>query len=383
VTPRERRNGLLAAAGAALVAGTAVGAGAGEERAAAPARPARVASTPAPAPAPRELSRRVRAAQRLPVAQLAGSVVILRFRGATVPPHVSRALRRGWAVGAILFPDNAPTPRAVRSLTAALQRATRGRALIGTDQEGGSVRRLSWAAPVAAQPARATEVAAAAAGRASGKDLKAAGVNVTFAPVADLGQGASIMRGRAFPGGPAQVARLTAAAVRGYRGTGVAPTVKHFPGLGAATVNTDDAPATVNRRARDIGSLDLPPFRAAFKAGAPLVMLSHAVYPALDPRNIASQSKVIATDLLRRRLGFTGVAVTDSLEARAVTSRSGPGLAAVRSIRAGADLILLTGPGSHLPVVRALSAEARRSTAFRKRLAEASARVATLRESRP
>jgi beta-N-acetylhexosaminidase len=204
---------------------------------------------------------------------------------------------------------------------------------------------------------------------------------VTFAPVADLGGG--VMEARAFPGGTAQVAKLTAAAVRGYRGTGVSPTAKHFPGLGAATVNTDDAPATVRRGARDIGAFDLPPFRAAIRAGVPLIMLSHAVYPALDPRNIASQSHAIVTDLLRGKLGFEGVAVTDSIEARAVTARSGPGRAAIRSIRAGADLILLTGPGSHLPVVRALTAEARRSSSFRARLAEASARVAVLRESRP
>jgi beta-N-acetylhexosaminidase len=264
-----------------------------------------------------------------------------------------------------------------RALTARLHRAAGGRALIGTDQEGGSVRRLRWAAPFAAQPSRGTETVAAAAAHQSGRDLRAVGLNVTFAPVADLPSG--FMRGRAFPGGPAAVAKLTSAAVRGYRGTGVAPTVKHFPGLGAATANTDDAPSIVRRSARDIGALDLPPFRAAIKAGAPLIMLSHARYPSLDAKRIASQSHVIATDLLRKRLGFKGVAVTDSLEARAVTSLSGPGTAAVRSIRAGADLILLTGPGSHLRVVRALTAEARRSPSFRRRLAEASARVTALR----
>src|SRR5205085_279578 len=149
--------------------------------------------------------------------------------------HVKRALRRRWAVGAILFPDNAVTPASTRALTRALQRSAGGRALIGTDQEGGSVRRLRWAAPVSAQPARGTTTAAAAAARASGRDLHAVGLNVAFAPVADLPQG--FMRGRAFPGNVASVARLTAAAVRGYRGTGVAPTVKHFPGLGGATAN--------------------------------------------------------------------------------------------------------------------------------------------------
>lgn len=364
---RRRQVGLGAVAGVALLVGVAVGAA--DEPRSAPAPEVRAAPTVAP--------EKVRAAQRLPASQLAGSVVMLRFNGPRVPAHVERALRRRWAVGAILFPDNAPSPAGTRAVTRRLQRAAGGRALIGTDQEGGSVRRLRWAAPFSAQPARRTSAAAMAAGRQSGRDLKAVGVNVAFAPVADLPSG--FMRGRAFPGGPASVAQLTAAAVRGYRGTGVHPTVKHFPGLGAATENTDDAPSVVRRSARDIGALDLPPFRAAIKAGTPLIMLSHAHYPALDPERIASQSRAIATELLRKRLGFKGVAVTDSLEARAVTALSGPGTAAVRSIRAGADLILLTGPGSHVRVVRALTREAQRSPAFRRRLAEASARVTALR----
>jgi beta-N-acetylhexosaminidase len=301
----------------------------------------------------------------------------MRFNGPRVPGYVVRALRHGRAAGAILFPDNLPGPAGARAVTRTLHRAARGDAIIGTDQEGGAVRRLSWAAPVSWQSARGTETAAAAAARASGRDLRRAGLNVTFAPVADLPQG--IMRGRAFPGDPARVARLTAAAVRGYRGTGVAPTAKHFPGLGGATANTDDAPATVSRTARQIGANDLPPFRAAIKAGVPLIMMSHARYPALDRDHIASQSHAIVTDLLRRRLGYRGVTVTDSLEAKAVTVLSGPGAAAIRSMRAGADLILTTGPGSHIRVYRAMTAEARRSPAFRRRLEQAAARVEKLR----
>lgn len=370
---RRRRLAVALAAVAALIAGLAAGAGAGEEERRPGAR-ARPAAGPAPAPASTPVPERV---TRRPLKKLVGSLIIMRFNGAQVPEYVERALRRGRSAGAILFPDNAPSPAGVRAVTGRLHRAARGKAIIGTDQEGGSVRRLMWAAPAAAQPTRGTEAAAAAAARQSGRDLRAAGLTVTFAPVADLPRG--IMRGRAFPGDTAAVARLTAAAVRGYRGTGVAPTVKHFPGLGGASVNTDDAPATVNRSAREIGAEDLPPFQAAIKAGTPLIMLSHARYPALDPDHIASQSRAITTDLLRGRLGFEGVTVTDSIEARAVTVLSGPGEAAIRSMRAGVDLILTTGPGSHIRVFRAMVAEARRSPAFRRRLVEAAARVERLR----
>jgi beta-N-acetylhexosaminidase len=188
-----------------------------------------------------------------------------------------------------------------------------------------------------------------------------------------------VMQGRAFPGDAEQVAALTRAAVEGYRGTRVAATVKHFPGLGAASENTDDAPVSLTRTPEQLLGEDLPPFRAAIAARVPLVMASHALYPSLDPDAIASQSRYVLHRLLRQRLGFRGVVVTDSLEAKAVTERAGPAVSAVRSVRAGADLVLTTGAGSHLRVLRALVAEARRSPAFRKRVQESAARVLALK----
>ena len=132
------------------------------------------------------------------------------------------------------------------------------------------------------------------------------------------------MRGRSFPGDAEQVAALTRAAVEGYRGTHVAATAKHFPGLGAATENTDDAPVSLTRTPEQLLGEDLPPFRAAIAARVPLVMASHAVYPSLDPHAIASQSSYVLQRLLRQRLGFRGVIVTDSIEAKAVTDALRP-----------------------------------------------------------
>jgi beta-N-acetylhexosaminidase len=140
-------------------------------------------------------------------------------------------------------------------------------------------------------------------------------------------------------------------------------------------VNTDDGPATV----RAPLARDLVPFRAAVDEGVPLVMLSHASYPALDARDIASQSRPVVTGLLRRRLGFEGVIVTDSLEAAAVLARSGIADAAERSIRAGADLILMTGSASWNEVYPRLLAEARADRAFRQRVRDGAARVLALK----
>jgi beta-N-acetylhexosaminidase len=181
--------------------------------------------------------------------------------------------------------------------------------------------------------------------------------------------------GRAFAGDPGRAAAGVRDAVRGFLAGGVAPTVKHFPGLGGARENTDDASVTLP------GRPELAAFEAAIGAGVPLVMLSHARYPALDPDRIASQSPRIVDGLLRSELGFRGVAVTDSLEAEAVVSESGVGVSAERTVRAGGDLLLTTGRGSAIQVYRRLSATARRSPGFARRVRRSAARVAALRRS--
>jgi beta-N-acetylhexosaminidase len=266
-------------------------------------------------------------------------------------------------------------------LTHRLQRAARGKALVAADQEGGSIRILGWAPPLPSQGATTSAAEAKRQATAAAKALTDAGVTVTLAPVADVGGPGSVMSERAFPGGAADVATLTRAAVSGYRGTKVAATLKHFPGLGEAGTNTDDAPVSISSPRAALETRDLPPFEAGIKAGAPLVMASHALFTGLDPRNIASQSKPILTTLLRGKLGFKGVVITDSMEAAAVLERSSIELAALRSVAAGADLLLLTGAGSFPRVYKQLLTGARQSPKFRARIAEAAARVIALKRS--
>jgi beta-N-acetylhexosaminidase len=169
------------------------------------------------------------------------------------------------------------------------------------------------------------------------------------------------------------------ASVLGWRLGGVAPTAKHFPGLGAARVNTDARFVTITRTRAELEAADLPPFEAAIAAGVPLVMVGHARYPALDRARIASQSSRVIVDLLRDRLGFRGVVVTDSMEARASLATGDIAGVSERAVRAGADLVLLTGRGSYAPVYRHLLAVARRSEPFRTRVRESAARVLELK----
>jgi len=307
---------------------------------------------------------------------------VLRFAGTSAPGYVREVLREGRAAGAILFRDNLLDPGQTRALTAQLRRGSAGPPLICVDQEGGEIRILPWAPPERSQAAQAAAGAVRDDAQASARALRAAGVNVTLAPVADVASvpGAALA-GRAFASDFAAAARAIAESVRGWRAGGVAPTVKHFPGLGGATVNTDDAPATIDRSAAQLREQDLRPFRAAIEAGVPLVMAGHAVYPAIDPDRIASQSEPVIGGLLREELGFEGVVITDSTEAAAVQAVTGVREAAVRNVRAGVDVVLTTGRGSYIQVYRALLAEARRDPAFRTRVRESAARVLALQRS--
>jgi beta-N-acetylhexosaminidase len=171
------------------------------------------------------------------------------------------------------------------------------------------------------------------------------------------------------------------AATRGYRRARVAATAKHFPGLGAARRNTDNAGVVIPRSARRLRRIDLVPFRSAIAADVPLVMVAHALYPALDRRRVASQSRKIVTRLLRARLGYQGAVVTDALEARAIRRSQSVAAAAERSLLAGCDLLLLTHPASLRPVLRRLIARARGSSRVRNRLRESVARVLVLKQS--
>jgi beta-N-acetylhexosaminidase len=366
---RRRLAALAAAALLALVIGLAAGSGTGEDR-----------SSPAPrgAAAPA----RSQDAAGLSLRRQIGQLLVSSFDGSVAPPYVRRRLAAGETAGVILFGRNAASTAALRSLTGSLQKAARGSALVAVDQEGGQIRSVPFAGPQAGQSAQGAPAAVERGAAASGRELRALGVNVNLAPVADAPSSPSTaLAGRAFAGSPSEIAARVGAAVRGSREARVAATAKHFPGLGAAAANTDDAPVTIDSARARFDAVDLVPFRSAVAERAPLVMASHALYPAYDRTRIASQSAAILTGLLRGRLGFRGAVVTDSLEAQAVLDRSGVATAARRSIGAGADIVLMTGSGSWNQVFPALLLEARRSPAFRRKVERAAGRVIALKRS--
>jgi beta-N-acetylhexosaminidase len=363
---------LAAAALLALLGGLAVGAG-GDEQQPPPAQDARRAAPAEEPPVP--------PVEKLSLEQQVGRMVILRFAGTEPPGYVRRALGEGRAAGAILFRDNVADPAQLRRLTRALRRAS-PHALSCVDQEGGQIRILPWAMPERPAPEQQAWGSVREDSAAAGRDLRAAGVTVTLAPVADVPtvEGAA-MADRAFTTDPDAAAAAIAESVAGWHEGGVATTVKHFPGLGGTTVNTDEGPAVIERTREQLDD-DLKPFVAGIEMGTEFVMVGHATYPALDEENIASQSPAVVDGLLRDQLGFEGVAMTDSLEAAAVQAVSDIEEAAVASARAGIDVILTTGRGSYTRVYNALLAEARRDEGFRERVRASAARVLAAQSSR-
>jgi beta-N-acetylhexosaminidase len=280
------------------------------------------------------------------LSRLAGQLVMSPVAGTRPDAVLLARVRAGQVGGVILFGANIGSLPELRALTRELQRAAAaGRnppLLIAVDQEGGPVRRLRDAPPLLSAPdmGRSTAGTVRDIGAATGRALRAGGINLDLAPVADVPRSRrSFMLERAFGAQPAHVASLAAAFVDGVQSAGVAATAKHFPGLGTAVVNTDAKAVTI-RASRAELLARLEPFRAAVAHGVDVVMLANASYRALDPSGLpAVLSRRIVGGLLRGTLGFRGVAITDTLAA--------PGPAAypdapVRTIEAGGDVLLFT-----------------------------------------
>jgi beta-N-acetylhexosaminidase len=195
--------------------------------------------------------------------------------------------------------------------------------------------------------------------------------------VVDVGlESGSALGARVYSDDPGQVAAYADATVRAYRDEHVFSAVKHFPGLGAADQSTEEGPATVGLGVDELRERDLIPFEAGIDAGVPAVLIGHALYPFNDFTLAASLSRHVHTDLLRRELRFEGVAITDDLADPAITTIDTVPGAAVQAIRAGADMLYISGSAgdqqaAYVAVLRAVQ----RGQIPRRRLDEAIGRI--------
>jgi beta-N-acetylhexosaminidase len=279
---------------------------------------------------------------------------LLTFESRETPPkQFLDVLRRHHIGGVVLFRHkNMGALNELRGLTMALQNAAAETGqpplLIAADQEGGQLIAVDQTTPFPgnmALGATKSENLANKVGRALGKELSAVGVNVDFAPVCDVNNNPlnPVIGTRSFGEDPRLVAQMSAALIRGLQSSGVAATAKHFPGHGDTSSDSHRGAPIVMHNAKRIRSIELVPFRAAVNSGVRLVMTAHIVMPALNGGSNelpATLSHKILRDLLRRKMSFNGVIVSDALDMHAMEQGSGYVAETLAAVAAGIDLLL-------------------------------------------
>ena len=259
--------------------------------------------------------------------------------------HVGGIIYFAWA-------HNTRDPHQIADLSNGIQRASlekpRGLpVLISTDQEHGIVARVGKPATLLpgamALGAGRSRSDARRAGQIGGAELRAMGIRQDYAPVADVNVNPAnpVIGVRSFGADPQAVAALVAAQVKGYQGSRVAATAKHFPGHGDTETDSHYGFPVIEHTEAQWAALDAPPFQAAIAAGIDSIMTAHIMVPALDPSgDPATLSRPILTGILRERLGYDGVVVTDSLGMEGVRTKYGDDRVPVLALKAGVDQLL-------------------------------------------
>ena len=333
---------------------------------------------------PEDVPRREQPRVGAGAARLVGTKIMTPMIGTAPSDELLGRVRRGEVGGVILFGENIRSAGQVAALTAALQDAARAGGgpplLIATDQEGGIVKRFVAAPPTmsAQQMGVAGVGVAREQGLLTGQALRDAGVNVDLAPVADVKARPNFLGSRTFGSSSVAVASTACAFAGGLRAAGVAATLKHFPGLGYASGNTDEQAVAITSPPAALRAGYAPYRRCARQAG--LVMLSNAVYPSLDGSGLPA---VLSQEIVQRELrgfaGFDGVTVSDAFGAPGPAAHRD---AVVTASRAGVDLFLW-GPGqgvNALAAYRQMLAAARSGKISRSTLNESASRLRRLRE---
>lgn len=342
-----RRNiGWRMALGALLGAGlVAVGLCAG----CSPAMPA--AEKPAQASEPQTLEERADAiVAAMTMNEKIGQMVMIGIHGTELDEDSKTMLRQFHIGGIVYFDRNIKSQDQLKALSEQLQAYAQGEAqqkvplFLVIDEEGGTVSRGRGVIPAppseaaigaSGQPERARMSAASTA-----QALRAAGINLNLAPVADV----SSSDARAFSGDAQIAARFAEEAVSGYEQEGMLCALKHFPGIGKGAVDSHQEVSRVDASRETLEREDLLPFAEVIASQRPedfLILVSHLIYPCYDAAHSASQSRAVMTDLLRGQLGYQGIILTDDLEMGAITQHVPLRQAGANAVVAGADIVLV------------------------------------------
>ena len=325
--------------------------------------------------------------QSVGLKRLVGQSIVAKLGSKGPDQALLQRVKQGRVGGVIAFNKDATK---LKAEIAMLQQAARdGGApplLVMVDQEGGDVKRLPQGPPNAspAQLGKSGDQGQAHdQGQATGSYLRGLGINVDLAPVLDVAHQntADTIKSRTFGTDPAVVTKVGVAFAQGLQDGGVVATAKHFPGLGRATVSTDDQPTDIAATSAQLQT-DLEPFKGAVAAGVKMVMVSTAGYPTLGSKKQAAFSAAIVSGLLRKQLGFDGVVITDDLESPAVTDTTSPVVAASSAMKAGDDMLLYaTSTAGSDRAFRALVQEVKSDNLNRSLFQNAYDRITSLKDS--
>jgi beta-N-acetylhexosaminidase len=319
----------------------------------------------------------------------AGELLIFGFEGKTAPEPLLQRIAAGRAAGVILFARNLGTLDEIVGLTRALHEATPKDApplIVSLDQEGGRVQRVK--APLTVWPAMARVAAVGdlgytqAVGQALGSEVAALGFNVDYAPVLDVHTNPQnpIIGDRAFGADAATASAQALAFWRGLEAAGVRGCGKHYPGHGDTATDSHVELPHVDADEARLRAVELAPFAAAVRAGVPMLMTAHVVYPAVDSEP-ATLSRLWLDDTLRRKLGFTGVCLSDDLDMQAIRARWSTAEATVSSLLRGVDCFLACRDPDVQNAAEAALEELVARGEHHERFAEAVARVRQLRST--
>jgi beta-N-acetylhexosaminidase len=315
------------------------------------------------------------------------------FEGVEVTPGIRKFLKRFPPAGLILFKRNIGSPSQVKRLVSDLQKAASSPLLIGIDEEGGRVRRLPESFmhyPPAAEWGKIWEKGESKivrAGYEMAKKLRSLGINADFAPVLDVHSNPKnpIIGDRAFSKDPEIAGKAATAFYLGMKKAKIIACGKHFPGHGDTTADSHLTLPKVSRDRKTLERVELAPFREAIRKKIPMLMTAHVVYKAWDPKNPATFSSIILKNILRKKLGFKGVVISDDLQMKAVSKKYSEAESSILSLEAGVDILLICSQMEALgeSVISTMEKALKKSVALQKRFMESFARLLKLRSQYP
>lgn len=277
---------------------------------------------------------------------LAARMFGVGFHTPAVPPEIDSLLARGVS-SIILFSRNVEYPPQVRDLCAELKTRAGRPLMIGIDQEGGRVRRLREgfteipsmrAVGKANDSELAKEIGAVLA-----RELRAVNIDLNFAPTIDVDTNPNnpVIADRSFSPSPQLVSALGCAVIDGLQSNGVAACGKHFPGHGDTNVDSHKELPRMTHDMERLNRIELMPFEAAIKCGVAMIMTAHVIFEPIDPKYPSTMSKAVMQGILRDRMGFNGVIVSDDLEMKAIANYYDIEEVIIRCVNAGVDLLMI------------------------------------------